>query len=430
MKKALTILILILLILSCTACAETTPAPAAQQPAGAPTAEAAVAPDAASAAAAFVTLGDILEYDSPASSYSDDVYIHVFHAGDVFYRAEADITAEIAQGLSDIDFFDPDKDQKARDLLGDLPIRNLYNLSSVLLSQAELDALVGKTGQDLLNAGFVPSGSYGFGDGLSMAFMEKGPFEYQFDFTEVPELPNDDPNVAEVIRPLVVKAASFHDSLSSYASDLEFDLSGGRSLEEYEAFFAPEPEPVFYSIPEVSLEESPFKTLADVFAARGEHYSSSLSPDKYAIAFDVDGAYYRVEADVAPEVAEQADAIDFFDEERDQKLKDLLGPLPVTRVADLSAAMPAQEALDAFIGMTGQDLLDAGFAYGSGYSFWDKAEMYLVQGLYEYHVFFNEKVPEMDDYEAALDELMPTLTVDKVEFFQLADVCSDPDLLW
>ena len=28
-----------------------------------------------------------------------------------------------------------------------------------------------------------------------------------------------------------------------------------------------------------------------------------------------------------------------------------------------------------------------GFEYGSGYSFWDKAEIYLVQGLYEYHVY-------------------------------------------
>ena len=56
--------------------------------------------------------------------------------------------------------------------------------------------------------------------------------------------------------------------------------------------------------------------------------------------------------------------------------------------------------------------------------------MYLDQGLYAYHVYFNETVPEMEDYDEVLDELMATLTVEKVEFFGLADICSDPDLLW
>ena len=36
----------------------------------------------------------------------------------------------------------------------------------------------------------------------------------------------------------------------------------------------------------------------------------------------------------------------------------------------------------------------------------------------------------MEDYDAALDALMPTLTVEKVEFFMPAGICSDPDLNW
>ena len=99
-------------------------------------------------------------------------------------------------------------------------------------------------------------------------------------------------------------------------------------------------------------------------------------------------------------------------------------------VGNLTDGIPPQDELDVLIGLTGQDLLDMGFAYGSGYSFWDKAEMYLVQGLYEYHICFNEKVPEMENYDEALDELMPTLTVEKVEFFMPDGICSDPDLNW
>ena len=71
-----------------------------------------------------------------------------------------------------------------------------------------------------------------------------------------------------------------------------------------------------------------------------------------------------------------------------------------------------------------------GFEQGMGYSFWDKAEFYLTKGLFEYHVFFNEKVPEMEDYDAVIDEILASLTVKKAEIFGLADVCSDTDLLW
>ena len=71
-----------------------------------------------------------------------------------------------------------------------------------------------------------------------------------------------------------------------------------------------------------------------------------------------------------------------------------------------------------------------GFAYGSGYSFFDKAEMYLVKDLCEYHFYFNETVPEREDYDEALDEIMQGLTVAKVEFFQLSEICSDPDLAY
>ena len=376
----------------------------------------------------FKTLGDVLDCESPASSCCENLYVHIFEKDGVFYRAEADITSEIFEALFEIDFFDPDKDTKTKALLGDLPIRAIYVLSDALLSKAELKDLKGKTGQDLLDMGFVPQGSYGFGDGVSFVFLDKGPFSYQIDFKEKDvEVTGDDPNLAEIIRPLTVKEASFMGNLSDYATQEEFDIAGGRSLEDYESFFT---ESVFYEIPEIPVEDSPFKTLADVFAAMGELYSFSTAPDKFAIAFPVDGVYYRVEADIPADVYEKLDAIDFFDETREEQEQALLSPLPVTRVGDLSDGIPPQEELDALVGLTGQDLLDMGFEYGMGYNFWDKAEMYLDQGLYEYHVYFNEKVPEMENYDEVLDELMPTLTVEKVEFFMLSGICSDPDLLW
>ena len=178
----------------------------------------------------FKTLGDVLDCESPSSSCYEALYIHIFEKDGVFYRAEADITSEIFNGLFEIDFFDPDKDAKTKALLGDLPIKTIYVLSDALLSKTELRRLKGKTGQELLDMGFVPQGSYGFGDGSSFVYLDKGPFSYQIDFKEKDvELTDGDPNLAEIIRPLTVKQASFNGDLSDYATWEVFDINGGRS---------------------------------------------------------------------------------------------------------------------------------------------------------------------------------------------------------
>ena len=419
MKKLLTILLALLLLFGAAACAKQEAASVAKQEEEKPAAD----------PAQFKTIGDVLEYESPSSCCYEDLYIHIFEKDGVFYRVDADITEEISQKVFDIDYFDPDKDQKTRDLLGDLPIRRTFVLSEALLSQAELDALAGKTGQDLLDMGFVPGGSYGFGEEASWAALDKGPFQYQVNFVEHAVVEDDDPNVAEVIRPLTVKDAAYC-AVSDYCTERDFDLKGGRTLAEYEEQFDDEDETVFYSIPEIPLAESPFKTIGDAFACQSETYQATAAEDKYIYVFAKDGAYYRVEAAITQELLDKIDALDFLDENYSQNLTDLIGPLPITRVADLSACIPPQEELDALVGATGQELLDMGFEYGSGYTFFDKAEMYLVKDLCEYHFYFNETVPERENYDEALDEIMQGLTVAKVEFFQMSDICSDPYLAY
>lgn len=371
----------------------------------------------------FNTLKDVFGYESPSYSLYGDVYILVFSKDDAYYRAVADVPADVYEKLDALDFFDENYEANQKALLQDLPIRSIIDLTEALLSPEDLDALKGKTGQELTDMGFVPQGSYGFWEDGTMFYLVKGPFAYEVNFVEALE-PQDNPNIPEVMAPLTVKSAAFA-GVSAYATEVDFDIHGSPVWEYWE-----EPEAVFYEIPEIPVAESAFRTLADAFAVRGEEYSSSLSYERFALAFPLNGAYYRVEADIPEEVADQLDAIDFFDEERDEKQEALLGPLPVTRVGDLSAGIPPQEELDALKGLTGQELLDMGFDYGMGYMFGESSEMYLTWGLYEYHIYYREKVSEADDYEAILDELMQVLTVDRVEFFGLSGICSDPDLLW
>ena len=139
MKKLLTILLAALLILGGFTGARTA---------------AAEAPD-------FKTFGDIWDYESPGYGCEGNQYVRVFVVDDVFYRAEATLTEELFEQVMNIDIFDPEAEQKERALLADLPIEQLYNLSEVLLPQEALDSLAGMTGQELLDLGFVPQGSYG-----------------------------------------------------------------------------------------------------------------------------------------------------------------------------------------------------------------------------------------------------------------------------
>lgn len=223
MKKLLTVLLIALLILSAAACTKKNESDA---------------PASSSVdLTQWKTLGDIWEYEFWGSVVEEGTYIRVFKAEDGYYRVETDVTEDVTEKLDAIDFFDETREEQEKELMKDLPITKVCNLSEAMLSQSELDALAGKTGQELLDMGFVPGGSYGFStqEQLSWATLEKGPFVYEVTFQEYVDV-DDDPNIAAVIRPLTVKSVTFF-GVSQYASEKTFDINSGRSLADYEAQF-------------------------------------------------------------------------------------------------------------------------------------------------------------------------------------------------
>ena len=229
MKKVLSVLLIALLILSAAACTPNA------EPA-APDAEPAAQESPAADPAQWKILGDIWAFESDGYGSEENRYVRIFKADGVYYRAETDIPQDVAEKLDAIDFFDETREAQEKELMKDLPIQTICNLSEVLLSQSELDALIGKTGQELLDMGFVPQGSFSTLEKVFCASLDKGPFEYEIEFEEIAEV-DDNPNVAAVIRPLTVKSAAFS-SLSQYCLEMEFDINGGRSLADYEAEFA------------------------------------------------------------------------------------------------------------------------------------------------------------------------------------------------
>ena len=136
-------------------------------------------------------------------------------------------------------------------------------------------------------------------------------------------------------------------------------------------------------------EPAELGTLGDALSAESSYYYSACDSSYYVYVFDNNGTPCRVVAEMTEDLYDAFTAIEFTDPDKDQKMMDLLGDLPLIRVDDLSQGIPSQAELDQLAGKTGQELLDQGFQVW-GYD--EEADEYsLVQGDYEYKASFNEK---------------------------------------
>ncbi|MBR0372954.1 MAG: hypothetical protein IJH91_00290 [Mogibacterium sp.] len=127
------------------------------------------------------TMGDILALELEESQWAvyNGKVVYAFKLGDGYYRATGTISEEDAQAFYDIDFSDEDYEAQQEAILGPIAIDNMEDLSDQILTQDEMDALVGKTGQELQDAGWTFSGH----DLEEMVFwMNYGPFMYSVYF--------------------------------------------------------------------------------------------------------------------------------------------------------------------------------------------------------------------------------------------------------
>lgn len=168
------------------------------------------------------TMGDAFAYEDEEQqqqeAYTETEYIFVFQVGDVYYRAVADIPKDVSDEIWAIEFEDENRDQKVRDLVSPLPLTSLENLNEQILSQDELDRLIGKTGQDLFDAGWT-NWYYNLED--MEAGMYYGPFSYmvKFAYDGEPMENTDDFDFYEAFKDLKILSVTY-DGLGD-ASNLE-----------------------------------------------------------------------------------------------------------------------------------------------------------------------------------------------------------------
>ena len=136
------------------------------------------------------------------------------------------------------------------------------------------------------------------------------------------------------------------------------------------------------------VDTSAWKTLGDVLALETEEgmERGTEGMDCYTATFKYGGRTWLVAVDFSEELFQQLMDAHFDDE----KEMEILGPLEVRKVIELSALGLAREELDQWIGKTGQDLLDAGWEYNGYSDYGDGPIPHMINGQFEYAVTFTK----------------------------------------
>lgn len=166
------------------------------------------------------TLGDALASRTGNLSYGydDDYFVAIFDAGDSIIRTVSKMELSIRDEFGELDFEDPDYEAKETAILADLELISAEDITSDVLSQEELDSYVGKTGQDMYDAGFVFSYYSMYGGEQTSASIDYGYFSYDVTFdTSIDESQSEDEG-ASLKDAKVVEVQSFK-NLSNMSLD-------------------------------------------------------------------------------------------------------------------------------------------------------------------------------------------------------------------
>lgn len=173
------------------------------------------APDAPADPAKWKTLADVLglETDSRESTWDDARYILFFDYGGTQWFVTAEFSKELKDAIWAVDFFADDRAEQINAILGPCRIISAVDLSTLALPQAELDQWIGKTGRQLLDAGWEYNG-FRYGDDGLRVNMVNGRFEYLISFREKLQAPmsfDDQPDFADaVISGVAFGGKSYH----------------------------------------------------------------------------------------------------------------------------------------------------------------------------------------------------------------------------
>ena len=127
-------------------------------------------------ASSWKTLGDALaaKTEDLSSGWDDNYYIVAFKAGDSLFRVVAKSEEGIQDKTGELDFLADDYDDKLLEVIGGLEIVSVEDLTAEVPTQEQLDAMVGKTGQELIDDGWAFQSYFMTGGDETGATFTKG----------------------------------------------------------------------------------------------------------------------------------------------------------------------------------------------------------------------------------------------------------------
>ena len=157
------------------------------------------------------------------------------------------------------------------------------------------------------------------------------------------------------------------------------------------------------------------KVMGDVLAL--PYSESGYSETDAIFVFELDGVSYAAVAEVPAETGKALFEIDFEDPERDKKANDLLAPLEITHIYNLTESRPEETEYASYVGKTGDVLLEDGWFIHGYYT--DEMKFMMQKGIYNYDVIFEGSLPEDFNEEP---EQMKALTVKSITFTGIGSV--------
>ncbi len=102
------------------------------------------------------TLADVLSLrtESKESSWDENNYTLIFKYAGTEWLVNAAFSKELNDAIQAVDFMAEDRDDQINSILGPCEITMVIDLKTMAMPQDELDQWIGKTGQDLLDAGW------------------------------------------------------------------------------------------------------------------------------------------------------------------------------------------------------------------------------------------------------------------------------------
>ena len=167
-----------------------------------------------------------------------------------------------------------------------------------------------------------------------------------------------------------------------------------------------------------TIEEA--KTIGDILGLPSFGYSAVEG--SYIAAFELNGTVYRAVADLSKEQFDSIMNLQFDDPDHDRKLNEIVAPLEIRQIDNVSEKIPDQSELDKYIGKSGADLLDEGWT--CTYYNLDNTEFGMDHGWYSYIVTFDGKIEYKEDLD--VEEAIRDLKVLSVTYEGVSNAVTDP----